>query len=310
MTRPFPVALVVLGLCFALGVEAQEALRVLTYNVQFLPGLAAAKNERRNPDYRAKRIGEEIAKFDIVALEEVFEEKYREKILDEVRKAWGENVYTVVSPKPEGRYNGGCMIVSRLPILVSDAVVFEHFSKPEDFGLRADGFAAKGVIHARVSRGKEGSTDFVDVFATHLEARDDSLRPEQYKEMAAFVRRVSDPGHPVLLLGDFNTRGMKEYRDDPASQYTQLLRALQEARPGGVVDVWPSLRGEALGGTTEQESEEIGKRIDYVFLGNPRVAGPRLLAKSIAVHLFQDPEVVALSDHNAVGVEFMWEGKD
>jgi endonuclease/exonuclease/phosphatase family metal-dependent hydrolase len=109
-----------------------------------------------------------------------------------------------------------------------------------------------------------------------------------------------------LFLGDFNTRGMVEYRNDPASQYVQLMAALNEARPDGIVDVWPALMGDANGGTREQESADIGRRIDYVFLANPGNAARGLAPKTIRVELYQDTKVEALSDHNAVVATFAW----
>lgn len=62
----------------------------------------------------------------------------------------------------------------------------------------------------------------------------------------------------------------------------------------------------AHGGTSEQESSEIGRRIDYIFIANPRGPAPRLDPVSVRVELFQDPKVEALSDHNAVAAEFRW----
>jgi endonuclease/exonuclease/phosphatase family metal-dependent hydrolase len=191
--------------------------------------------------------------------------------------------------------------------LESSAVVFANFSKPADYGQRADGHAAKGVLHGRIARSAKESNNFIDVFVTHLEAHADDLRPLQYKEMADFIRRKSDVDHSLLILGDLNTYGMTEFQKDPKSQYSQLMRELRAVRPeGGVIDLWPKLKGDALGGTTEQESSEIGKRVDYVLLGNPTGGKVQLKPTRIAVELFQDELVGALSDHNAVVAELEW----
>ncbi len=287
--------------------EAGPAIRVITYNVQFLPGQAGAQNERKDPEYRARRIAEEISGFDIVALQETFDEGHRAILVETLREAWGNALNMVVSPKPEGFFaNGGCLILTRLPILESDAGVYEHFSNPADFGFRADGFAAKGVIFARIARSEREPETYVDVFATHLEARADHLRAEQYKEMAAFIRAKSDPTRPMILVGDLNTRGMVEHREDSNSQYNQLMRALENARPGGVIDLWPSLMGDTLGGTSEQESSDVGKRIDYILLSNPSEGGPALNPLSIQVNTYRDDRVYALSDHNAVEATLAW----
>ncbi len=283
-------------------------IRVITYNVQFLPEPVAFMNERPNPEYRARRIAEEVSRYDIVGLQETFHRTHRERMIEQLRAAWSGKLHQVLSPTPGGFLtSGGCALLTRLPVRTSASAVFVNFSKPEDYGVRADGFAAKGVIHARIARSEDEPENTIDVFVTHLEARDDDIRPRQYAELADFIRRTSDPARPMLLVGDMNTKGMIENQKDPDSPYSILLRQLNNARPdGGVIDVWPKLRGKALGGTTEQETAETGKRIDYVFVGNPEPPGPQLQSKSIDVRPYRDAEVTALSDHNAVVAELEW----
>lgn len=286
---------------FPIHAETPGTIKVVTYNVQFLPGFAAMKNKRGHNPYRLERIAEEVSKFDIIALQEIFEEGPRNAIFDGVKKVWGGTLYTMHSPKPADRYTGGCAILSRFPILETNSIIYENFSDPKEFGLKADGFAAKGCIHARIAPDAEKSDEFIDVFVTHLEARQDSMRPLQYQEMAAFIKEKSDPNHPVLVMGDFNTRGMAEYRDDPGSQYNALMKALQEARPdGGIRDIWLDLNGDKLGGTSEQESSDIGKRIDYIFLGNPVKGKVNLAPLGLEVNGYLDDVCVALSDHSAI----------
>jgi len=307
----WPVLLLSLGLTVpsvetAAEDEAAKVLRVITYNVQFLPGMASAANKRKEPHYRAARIAEEVSGFDIVALQETFHPRFRDIILDGLREAWDGQLNVVISPQPEGRFNGGCLIATRLRIVESGAMIFENFSSPKDYGLRADGYAAKGVIHARIALTGDAQGGTIDVFVTHLEARANDLRELQYPEFGAFVKARSAADRPALIMGDLNTRGTPEYRSDSDSQYHMLMSALMGGLGRDLSDVWPALMGDAHGGTSEQESEEIGKRIDYVLLSNPDAAGLRLKPLSIRVNLYQDPKVVALSDHNAVLAEFEW----
>ena len=116
-----------------------------------------------------------------------------------------------------------------------------------DYGLRADGFAAKGVIHARIALHAEVNDNkddkdrknhkepakkvenTLDVFVTHLEARDAAIREQQYVELADFIKKTSDRSCPMLLMGDINTAGMPEQRSDPNSQYSKLM-ALQRRK--------------------------------------------------------------------------------
>ncbi len=290
------------------GTTGVNRLRVITYNVQFLPEPASFQNARPKPEYRARRIAQEVSRYDIVALQETFHAGIRKQIVSQVRTAWNGNFDHLASPTPAGFFtSGGCLLMSQLPMQEKSTTVFAHYSKPRDYGLRADGFAAKGVIHARITRGKGKPNSTIDVYVTHLEARADKLRPKQYAELAEFIRKTSQPDRPFLLLGDLNTKGRSENQRNPNSQYALLFRQLRAARPDGeVVDVWPRLMDSALGGTTEQESDTIGKRIDYIILGNPKPPHLRLTPVAITVKLFRDPKVVALSDHNAVAATFAW----
>jgi endonuclease/exonuclease/phosphatase family metal-dependent hydrolase len=305
--NPILLALAVACASFSIHAHAAEGetVSVITYNVQFLPGVAAIANKRKEPVYRAERIAEEVSQFDIVALQEVFHDDHRQQIIDGIQEIWGGTGDVFVSPKPADRFNGGCLLMTRLPILETNAMIFENFSSPDDYGVRADGHAAKGVIHARIAHSEGNSDSFIDVYVTHLEARADHLRPLQYKEMAAFVKKTGSLNAPALFLGDFNTRGMAEHRADSESQYTQLMRSLEDVKPG-VIDLWPALKGDALGGTSEQESVDIGKRIDYIFYTAGQSDHAPIRPVSVDVNLYQDSKVTALSDHNAVIAEFDW----
>lgn len=304
-------------LCFSIGTFAAEGnpgdqIRVITYNVQFLPDPASFRNERPEPEYRADQIAKQVSRFDVVALQETFHDKHRARIVEGIGKVWKKKLHTVASPTPKEFFtSGGCLLVSKTPFAVQHTTVFANFSKPADYGLRADGYAAKGVLHARVlrnaERNAENGDDFVDVFVTHLEARADNLRPLQYAEIATFVKKHSSADHPVLLLGDLNTRGSAEFRTDRTSQYSQLMEQLASAHAGrDWIDVWPHLQADSLGGTNKQESADIGKRIDYILLSNPMQSHTQLVPISVAVKLFQDAKVTALSDHNAVAAVLEW----
>jgi len=288
--------------------ESDETLKVISYNVQFLPPLATFMNERGHPEYRARKIAEKVSEYDIVGLQETFHEEHRALLLEALTGFWGDDFQQMVSPKDEKRaVNGGCLILTRRPILSTNAMIFRHYSDPKDFGFRADGFAAKGVIHAKIARSEKERNNTIDVFVTHLEARADVLRPKQYEEMADFILDVSDPSTPCLILGDFNTRGNPQYMKDPDSPYHQLLSSLVRARPQQeVLDLWPELMGDLPGGTSSQNPRDLGRRIDYCFLCNPAPPHVRLKPLSIRVEIFPDDQVVALSDHNAVAVLLQW----
>jgi endonuclease/exonuclease/phosphatase family metal-dependent hydrolase len=288
---------------------ATTTFRVITYNVQFLPAPASSKNERPQPEYRAHQIADKVSPYDLVALQETFHKQHRSILMDQLRTTWNGILHEHHSPTPEGFYtSGGCLLMTKRAMQDKSALVFTDYSHPQEYGLRADGYAAKGVIHARVTFNSEQPNHTVDVYVTHLEARADHLRPKQYAQMAQFIQKTNDPNRPFLLLGDMNTKGQRKNQQDPQSQYTDLFRRLRAACPANrITDVWPLLRGDALGGTTKQESDTIGKRIDYIIVGNPQPPHPQITPVAIEVNTFQDTRVGALSDHNGVVATFQWQ---
>lgn len=289
-----------------------DRIRVVSYNVQFLPGIAALANDRGDPAYRAQRLGEVLAAYDVVCLQEVFEPKARETILAGLRAAWGDQFHAVVHEPPgDGRGMGGLAVASRFPIVASHHWYFRDMS-PFD-GKRPDDFVAKGVLHAKIARSPDAPEDAFDVFATHVVAGKDEHRPAQFAELAWFVRKHGDPSRPALIAGDMNTDGEAPERAKPDSRYNLMIALFGDARPKArLLDVWPELRGDEVAGTNNWRDKRDGrkKRIDYILLLEEELPdarlGPVLRPESIAVNPFEDPRVRTLADHNAVEADFQW----
>jgi endonuclease/exonuclease/phosphatase family metal-dependent hydrolase len=314
--RPLAAVVTLIGLLAVARADAADdadpdpgTLRVISYNVQFLPGVARAANKRKQPEYRAAELGRLLGKFDLVGLNEVFDDGPRAVILAGVKQAWGADYYAISGPTPgDGRYNGGLALASRYPFLETHEWIYTVASSPKDHGVRADGFAAKGVLHARIWRGGTSSHEnFVDVFVTHLEARVEEIRHQQFGEFAAFVAQHSTPERPIIMLGDFNTRGNSDYVADPASPYHLLIRTIADAIPEhDVLDLWLTLKADQDGGTSEQEGSDGGRRIDYVFVAQPKSGASLLEPADVRVNRFLDEKVGALSDHSAVEADLRW----
>ncbi len=289
--------------------SSDRLLRVISYNVQFLPGPAAIANKRKEASYRAQTIGQKLTEYDIIGLNELFDDKPKELVLAEIKQAWGDQANILVSPKirPD-RFTGGLAIISRYPFLETNVHTYTQSSSPEKHGFMADGFAMKGILHARIALTEDHSSEnSIDVFVTHLEAREPAIRPSQYAEFADFLGKHSAPTRPAILLGDFNTRGGQEERDDKQSAYNDMTGRFQAAcEESALIDLWPAI-GKGVGGTTDQESQDGGKRIDYIFLLSPnRNSAPKLKGTQVAVNRFLDDRVYSLSDHSAVEATIEW----
>jgi len=101
--------------------------------------------------------------------------------------------------------DGGIFIASKWPIVVSEDMVYKSCRFP-------DCLAAKGVQYAGIEKVLNGHTKRYHVFGTHLQAwggpQVAAVRSEQARELARFVEQQEIPStEPVLLAGDFNTRG-------------------------------------------------------------------------------------------------------
>jgi endonuclease/exonuclease/phosphatase family metal-dependent hydrolase len=285
------------------------SLKVMTYNVQFLPGPGRLFNKRPDPRYRAATIAHMLSKYDIIGLQEAFDSEPRTLLLDELRRQLGDDFHYVVPPDSERSSFGissGLSIITRLPIIASHTMRYGNDSSVWRYGPQADGFAAKGALHARIRLPGDFPVErSVDVFVTHLESHEAAARETQYTLFAQFVRTHSEAGRPALLLGDFNTDGRSAFRKDSASAYNRMIAALTLGRPNAtLMDVWPHLSDEP-GGTNEQETAEGGERIDYIFLSQSADARPLLHPTAIRVRRFADAKVGFLSDHSGIDASFI-----
>jgi endonuclease/exonuclease/phosphatase family metal-dependent hydrolase len=317
-------ALLALGLLGAVGgahadspMAAEPAwpqtLRVAQYNVQFVTpwgfGRVSAKHWP-NTAARARAIGETLACFDIVALNETINDARRGEIFAAMeqagpacgrpsRLAGGRQFEVLAGPGPEAPsfarmadwlsddaalawLGDEVAIASRLPIVASAQMAYST-------ARGSDAIAAKGVLHARLRRaGAAPPGDQLDLFVTHLQANHADIRADQIGELVAFIRARSDPDLPAIVLGDLNIDGSAPARRDPRAEYHQMLRALAAL---GFRDP-----GQALGGTDSWQR----RRIDYLLLRG------QLGVADLRTEQFDDLLVRALSDHAALTAELRW----
>jgi endonuclease/exonuclease/phosphatase family metal-dependent hydrolase len=296
--------------------EWSETLQIAQYNVQFVTPWSwgsVSRSHWPNTEARARAIGQALACFDIVALNETINDRRRAEIFDEMERAGkdcvpssrlanGRSFAVIAGPKPKrldfeqiaGFVTGDAALAllddevalaSRLPVIATASITYS-------VARGSDALAAKGAIHARVWRaGDAPYTDALDLFVTHLQANHADVRAAQLGELVAFIRERSDPALPAILLGDLNIDGSVDAQSDPRAEYHAMMRQLAAL---GFRD--PGL---ALGGTDSW----LRRRIDYIL-----VRSDRLHVAEIQTQQFNDLTVRALSDHAALTAEAIWRG--
>jgi endonuclease/exonuclease/phosphatase family metal-dependent hydrolase len=268
-------------------------------NTHLLPrGIEKLAGNRSDGLNRAECIAKEFSGYDIIGLCEVFDPKCQKALVDSLRELSGNAYYIVSSPMPPRSYllGGGCLLLSKYPIESMEAITFSDASTFWSHGVFADGFAAKGVILAKIRLpGPRESGNLLNCVVTHLEARSHDCRTKQIAELADFLRRHAD-GHPTILMGDFNIRAQD------VEDYT-ILRDSLTIDGARLNDAWKELKL-AGGGTSDPLATDGGDRIDYFFYA-PGSGECRIRLSDVNVRQLRDHRVGSLSDHAAVEGTFI-----
>ncbi|HVX62340.1 MAG TPA: endonuclease/exonuclease/phosphatase family protein [Pirellulales bacterium] len=287
----------------------RTSLRIVAFNTHLLPGIALqVAGHRGQAAYRAEAIGRRLADYDLAGLCEVFDAQRRDELIGGAATAAPRAFTSLWFPKPRGRSltNSGLLLLSRLPIEASHLLTYRDASRFISHGFRADGFAAKGVLHARLRLG-DAPGELLDCFLTHLESRSAPARKSQVEELARFIAAHASLERPAVLMGDLNIAAdypLRPNKQTAASPYQELLAALEST---GLewIDVWPSLQSDA-GGTNEPLDVRGGRRIDYIFISAAQASARcSLRPTKVRVERFLDDKVKegSLSDHAAVVCE-------
>ena len=300
-------------------------LSVIQLNAQFLTpwNEGALPGHWPNTGGRATATGEALACYDIVAIDETVNDTRRAQILGAMQTKApycgrpkylpGEVFFTSVEgPKLANDYpitDGSSALTAFLdnvgqPIADDELMIVSRFPVVEThqhiFACRygVDGLAAKGMLHARLHIPGAAGSDYVDVFATHLQAGSKDVRHCQILELADFIYEHADVGNSVLLLGDFNIDGAPSQQEDEKSEYRFLADVLTSLRSGHVLrDV-----GQHLTAGTNHDNDpdkHRARRIDYLFMSGLNL---RYDPADVRIIDFADLSGVmpTLSDHAAV----------
>ncbi len=191
--------------------HSPKLLRILTYNVQFLPGFAI--HLKHFPHKRALHIADAIIadSIDVVVFQEMFDARGRRMLEKKMRDVFPYMVGPG-SNKPKGwRKGSGVMMMSRYPLKPLEKIKYSECK-----GI--DCLAGKGVMAVEV----DYPLQRFQIFGTHLQAFSvGDVMLSQLNDFGALLRKHQMPDVPQFSAGDFNIR-----KADTVL-YAALLRALQ-----------------------------------------------------------------------------------
>lgn len=131
-------------------------MRIVSYNVHLLPDIAARLAGKRGESaYRAQAIGKQLAEFDLIGLSEAFDRDYTQALLRTLQSNPTIPFAIAHGPGRSGRHliGSGLVLASRWPIEQTHTITYSQASRFLTDGFKADGFAAKGALHARIRIG-------------------------------------------------------------------------------------------------------------------------------------------------------------
>jgi endonuclease/exonuclease/phosphatase family metal-dependent hydrolase len=282
------------------------SIRILTYNTAMVPGPGG--------EARARRIANAILgaqpAFDVLCLQEVFDEDIREILAKKLRPTFPH----VVAKSDAGdllNEDSGLFFATRFPILGHK---FQEFAEAEP--ATTDALSDKGVFGARLDVSARVPKKELLVFSTHLQSS--AAYWEVREKQLAQIRRVIQKSHDLrkaatILVGDFNVVG--ERKDGaklrPTTEYGRMLARLnyprdlfREMNPADPGFTWDPTKNREMIPKDDDDHE----RLDYLLAfdhvpvaddASPRVPIPRLYCSEAC--LAMGPEVgKKLSDHFAM----------
>jgi endonuclease/exonuclease/phosphatase family metal-dependent hydrolase len=218
--------------------------------------------------------------YDIIALQEVWQPEDVSRLKTATRSS-GYTVHHFAS----GPIGSGLVTLSRHPILQTAFHPYRLAGSARTV-YHGDFIAGKGIGLARI----QTPIGEIDVYNTHLIAQYDFDRQDHYPahraaqmmEAIDFIN-LNSPGHPVIFMGDLNTR--------PDQLGYRLISTL-----GGLRDAYALLQPDTLGLTTTAanpyDHPKQPARIDYIMLRGD------LQPESIDLAFQQIPgESIPYSDH-------------
>jgi endonuclease/exonuclease/phosphatase family metal-dependent hydrolase len=229
--------------------SAANEFKVLTYNVWALPVISS------NTCARFDELATNLAGYDAITLQEIFDNDCRTRFLAKVSAAFPYQSRLVDIPS-NILLNGGTMVLSRWPIMAEDTIVFDRC-------VGDDCLANKGANYVQVL--KNGKVYHLS--NTHAPSTDSDAAREMRFYALGKIRTMLDskriPASDALLIaGDMNINKYK-FPDDYARMQS-ILRATAPVSTGYpyTFDAAVNVNATSMlsGGTTEY--------LDYLLVAN------------------------------------------
>jgi endonuclease/exonuclease/phosphatase family metal-dependent hydrolase len=289
-------------------------IKLLTYNVKMLPGVAGAGSGDLN---RAAAITNAVGAMDpdIICLQEVFDEDARDVFVQNLRPRYPHQVpkssTTDLSPEDSGLF-----FASKLPIKWHGFEEFED-AEPGTFDAASD----KGIFGARIDvSARLQAIKYLHVFNTHLQATEayHATRAKQLTQARHFMVKVltgvHDTAHAgAVLVGDLNILAEVLIAEalHPTAEYRSMVsrlgyprdlyRDLHDCEPGYT---WDPVFNEMI-----PRNDKDRQRIDYALAFDEIPAGDdnarpppigRFECSHVAIVRFGATPATCLSDHFGV----------
>lgn len=177
---------------------SDHVLDVLTFNAALLPAVVASTGQAE----RVPRMAPSLLGYDVLVLQELFVDAWRESLLAELSAHYPYRTELVGSDGARGnplRQDGGIVILSRWPLERQALMTFD------DVCSGTDCLGDKGVAYAAVRKGEW----VYHLFGTHAQSVNgfgvERVRARQFALFKEFVDAQRIPAsEPVILAGDFN----------------------------------------------------------------------------------------------------------
>ena len=236
---------------------------------------------------------------DILALQEVWEDDTRSQARElAAALCYSEPVYAA-NLEREGARSGNA-VLSRWPIARSSVRVLPRqgaYDAIDDEGEE------RLCLFAEV----DGPRGPIQMFCAHLSWSNDhsSIRQEQTRDIARFIREIRPRPFPAVLCGDLNA--------EQSSDELRILTGRAASPVPRVVlrDAWEAAGNREPGFTWSNDnpfaaaSLDLERRIDHVMVGHPKLGGAGHVR---AAHIAGDVPIDGMwpSDHLAVVAELRY----